>query len=89
MSQGSYFVIKDSLFDKTEKAAAEFGGNMIMMHAIQECILFLEKAQKEYDNAVTTEDAKLANQKKIEIQSYQSSLMLTAHVLASDEDTAT
>ena len=85
MSEGGYFTIKDSLFDKTEKAAAEFGGNMIMMYSIQECVLFLEKAQREYDNAILIQDKKLASQKKIEIQTYQSSLVLTAHVLAADE----
>ena len=57
-----------------------------MTNAIQQCITQLEKAQEEYESAVLLENKKLAAQKEIEIQTYQSSLVLTAHVLYETED---
>ena len=86
MSYTNYYSVKNSLFDKTEKSAAAFCDNLIMMSAIQQCVSYLQKAQQEYDAALLEEDKTKANQIKLEIQTYQSSLILTAHVMNNDED---
>mgnify|MGYP003120830683 CR=1 FL=1 len=88
MSQ-SYYNIKGSLFDTAQKSANNFGHNLFMTNAIQQCIAQLEKAQQEYESAISLENKNLAVQKEIEIQTYQSSLVLTAHVLYETEDIET
>jgi RPA family protein len=82
----SYFNVEGSLFAETEKAADEFCHNLFVVEAIQRCVLQMEKAQEEYEAALLMDNKKLATAKEIEIQTYQSSLMLTAHVMSASEE---
>ena len=49
----------------------------------------LEKIQKEYDEALLRDDPELIEQKKLELQIYQSSMMLTAYMFEEIDNIST
>ena len=84
-----YFTIKDSLFDKTEKAMVNFCHNLFLSNAVNQCADQLVKAEEEYNRALLKDDEKLIEQKKLEMQAYQSSLTLTAYMLNEVDEVST
>ncbi len=56
---------------------------------MSECALKLTEVQKEYNEAELIDDEELMQKKKLEIQAYQSSLMLTAHMFAEIDEVST
>ena len=56
---------------------------------MHQCAISLEKIQKEYDDALLRDDAELIEQKKLELQTYQSSMMLTAYMLEETNNIST
>ena len=94
-----YFTIKDSLFDKTEKAMVNFCHNLFLSNAVNQCADQLVKAEEEYNRALLKDDEKFTKiraayqtyieQKKLEIQAYQSSLTLTAYMLNEVDEVST
>jgi hypothetical protein len=67
-------------FAKTRKNVDGFCHNLILSNAMNECAHQLIKIEKEYHEAVLKDDELLMQQKKLEMQAYQSSLHLTAYM---------
>ncbi len=57
-----------------------FCQNLYLTYAMNECALQLSRLEAEYSQAVLNADDELAEQKRLELQVFQSSLMLTAHM---------
>ncbi len=78
----SYLTLSASCgpFDRTRKNMDEFCHNLFISHAISECVEKLIEAEKQYDIAIANNDEILAKQKRVVLQTYQSSLQLTAHI---------
>ena len=86
---GGYHTVKGSPFDKAEAAMYEFCHNLYLSRAVSECVQSLLQAEKEYDEAKLQEDAQKMKQKKLEMQTYQASLTLTAYMYDDAEDIST
>ncbi len=67
-------------FQAAAERANNFCHNLYISSAIYECAIKLEKIQEEYDEALLSEDSVRIETAKIQLQSYQSSLVLTAHI---------
>lgn len=67
-------------FDETRKNVDMFCHNLFLANAISECVDMLVKVEKEYELAIANKDEELAEQKRLLLQTYQSSLQLTAHI---------
>jgi hypothetical protein len=65
-------------FARVRRDADQFCHNLFLSYTMNECAVRLEKIEKEYDEAVLREDNETAEQKKLEIQAYKSSMSLTA-----------
>ena len=57
-----------------------FCHNLFLSNEVSQCADQLINAEEEYNDALLKEDADLIEQKKLEIQIYQSSLTLTAYM---------
>ena len=84
MSPGPY-AVTGSLFHRTEMAMVSFCHNLFISNAIGQCADSLKEAEKEYDIAVLSGDEEQMQEKKLKLQSYQSSLIFAAYML-DDED---
>lgn len=69
--------------------ADDFYHNLYLTYAMYECAMSLEKIQKEYDEALLRDDSELIEQKKLELQIYQSSMMLTAYMFEEIDNIST
>ena len=67
-------------FAIAQEHAHNFCHNLFLSNTINKCALQLAKIEEEYNHAVLDCDDELAEKKRIELQTYQSSLMLTAHI---------
>jgi hypothetical protein len=88
MSFGN-FSINCGPFAKTRKDAANFCHNLFLSHAIDKCIEQMKKVEEEYEDALLRDDTELIEQKKLEIQTYQASLQLTAYMLNEVDEAST
>tara|TARA_B100001250_G_scaffold337919_1_gene304870 strand:- start:2 stop:211 length:210 start_codon:yes stop_codon:yes gene_type:complete len=59
-----------------------FCHNLFLSNAMDECARRLGAVQEEYEQAIVAKNDVLAEQKRMEMETYQSSLQLTAHMLA-------
>ena len=84
MSLGRY-TVTGSLFHRTETAMVSFCHNLFISNAIGQCADYLMEAEKEYDIAVLSGDEEQVQEKKLKLQSYQSSLVFAAYMF-DDED---
>ena len=76
-------------FAKAKKDADNFGHNLFLSHAMSECIVNLIKVQEEYDRAIADFDDDLAKTKLLELQTYKSSIVLTAHMFEEQDEIST
>ena len=83
------FSINCGPFAKTRKDVDVFCHNLYLSHAIDECIKRMQKIEKEYDDAVLKDDVELIEQKKLEMQTFQASLQLTAYMLDELDEVST
>ena len=67
-------------FDRVRKNVDEFCHNLFISHAISECVEKLIEIEKQYNEAIAEKNDTLAHQKRLLLQTYQSSLQLTAHI---------
>lgn len=72
-------------FAISRKNAHDFCQNLYLGYAINECAQHMKKVQEEYEEAILKADDELAEQKRLELQTYQSSLQLTAYMFEVDE----
>tara|TARA_R100000322_G_scaffold156428_1_gene115918 strand:+ start:982 stop:1242 length:261 start_codon:yes stop_codon:yes gene_type:complete len=76
-------------FAIAQQHANNFCHNLFLSNAVNQCVLQLAKIEEEYNQAVLNFDDELAERKMLELQTYQSSLTLTAHMFyESDEISA-
>ena len=85
----SFFQIRIGPLAQARADADEFCHNLYLTYAMHQCAISLEKLQKEYDDALLRDDAELIEQKKLELQTYQSSMMLTAYMLEETNNIST
>ena len=84
-----YFTIKNSLFAETEQAMTDFCHNLFLSNAVNQCADQLVKAEEAYNEALLRNDEVLIEQKKLEMQAYQSSLTLTAYMFNEVDEVST
>jgi len=76
-------------FAETRKNIDDFCHNLFLSHAMSECALQMARAEQEYKEAALKEDEDLMEQKKLEMQTYQSSLTLTAYMFDEVDEIST
>lgn len=76
-------------FAKAKKDAENFGHNLILTHALGESAKNMMKIQEEYDEALANSDDVLAAKKLLELQTYKSSIALTAHMFEQHDKIST
>tara|TARA_Y100001973_G_C5136802_1_gene300766 strand:+ start:763 stop:1029 length:267 start_codon:yes stop_codon:yes gene_type:complete len=88
MTAGHY-AIEFGPFASSRENADDFCHGLYLAYVMDECARNIEKLQKEYDDAIERDDQELIEQKKLQLQTYQSSLMLTAYMLDESEGIST
>jgi len=73
-------------FDESRKNVDAFCHNLFISYAIGQCVQKLTEIEKQYTEAVAQKNQTLAEEKRIQLQTYQSSLQLTAHMLEEVDD---
>ena len=73
-------------FAVAEERAYGFCHNLFMSNTINKCALQMAKIEEEYNHAVSKRDDELAERKRIELLTYQSSLTLTAHIFCETDE---
>jgi len=86
---GKYYTIKGSLFEETRQNTTNFCHNLFLSNAMKECAVQLLKVEKEYEAALLRDDLEMIEQKKLEMQAYQSSLTLTAYMFDEVDEIST
>jgi hypothetical protein len=84
-----FYQIKIGPLAQARADADDFYHNLYLTYAMYECAISLEKIQKEYEEALLLGDIELIEQKKLELQTYQSSMMLTAHMFEEIDNIST
>tara|TARA_R100001163_G_scaffold48901_1_gene36749 strand:+ start:485 stop:751 length:267 start_codon:yes stop_codon:yes gene_type:complete len=67
-------------FEQARKNVDGFCHNLFLSYTIYDCVEKLYEIEKEYQTALLNENHKLAEQKKLQIQAFDGSLQLTAHI---------
>tara|TARA_Y100001970_G_C13445126_1_gene467639 strand:- start:227 stop:487 length:261 start_codon:yes stop_codon:yes gene_type:complete len=67
----------------------EFCHNLYLTYAMNECALQLTKLEEEYQEAIIKDNEILAEKKRLELQVFQSSLMLTAYMFDEVDEVST
>jgi hypothetical protein len=67
-------------FAIAEEHAYSFCHNLFLSNTVNQCAMQLAKIEQEYNRAVSEKDDELARKKQLELQTYQSSLILTARI---------
>tara|TARA_Y100001973_G_C4911342_1_gene191990 strand:- start:190 stop:399 length:210 start_codon:yes stop_codon:yes gene_type:complete len=67
----------------------DFCQNLYLTYAMNECAMQLNKIQEEYNEALLCDDEVLAEQKRLQLQAYQSSLTLTAYMFDEVDEIST
>jgi len=82
-------VIDDAPFARSRKSADDFCHGLYLAYVIDECVRSVARLEGEYEAAALQEDAELMRKKRLQIQTYQSSLMLTAYMLDEVDEIST
>jgi len=76
-------------FAEARTKTENFCQNLFLSHAMDQCVVEMAIAQKEYKDAELRGDQDLMEQKQLQVQAYQSSLQLTAYMFESMDDVST
>lgn len=76
-------------FAKTKADCTNFCHNLLLSHAMNQCVTQMKQAQEDYDAAISAGDEALAKEKEFQIQMYQSSLQFTGHMFESVDEIVT
>ena len=76
-------------FAETRRDMDDFCQNLYLTYAMNECAQQLNRIEKEYNEAVLRSDDETAEQKRLELQVFQSSLMLTACMFEDADEIST
>ena len=80
------FNLRGSPFAESQRNADSFCYNMIFSYTVSQCVEKMLVAEKQFNDAKLDDDIELIETKRVELMSYQSSLMLTAYVLSESEE---
>tara|TARA_Y100001970_G_C13967856_1_gene716569 strand:+ start:158 stop:424 length:267 start_codon:yes stop_codon:yes gene_type:complete len=83
------YIIDSGPFAVAKEKAHTFGYNLYLSHAVAICAKQLKQAEQEHQEALCRGDEDLINQKKLELQTYRSSLLLTAYMLDEVDEIST
>jgi hypothetical protein len=86
MSKVSPHSITTGPFAESRQNIDAFCHNLFLAAAMDQCSRRFQIVQEEYEQAVEAKDDVLAQQKRTEMEVYQSSLQLTAHIFAEVDD---
>ena len=77
------------IFENAQDNAFRFINNLLLANTFNECVELWKKAEAEYQEAVLLGDEEAIKLKKIRMQTYQSSLVLTAHIFDEVDEIST
>jgi hypothetical protein len=83
------FKIDCGPFAQTREDVNNFCHNLYLSYAMSECALQLKKVEEEYNEALLMDDEELIQEKKLQLQAYQSSLTLTAYMFEEVDEVST
>ena len=83
------FAIDCGPFAKVRQDTNSFCHNLFLSHAMTRCVEQMLKVEEEYAAAALRDDGDAMEQKKLEIQAYQSSLTLTAFMFDEVDEIST
>jgi hypothetical protein len=83
------FSINCGPFAKVKEDCDNFCHNLYLSYAMTECATKMAKVEEEYNQAALVDDEEMMEKKKLELQAYKSSLLLTAHMLAEIDEVST
>lgn len=83
------FTIDCGPFAQTREDLNNFCHNLYLSYAMSECALQLKKVEQEYKEALLRDDEELIQEKKLQLQAYQSSLTLTAYMFDEVDEIST
>ena len=78
-----------SPFEQARIDADNFCHNLFLSYTINECAIKLQQIEQEYEAAILRDDKKMIGQKKLEIQTYKSSITITALILDEVDEIST
>ena len=77
------------VFAIARKNVDDFCQNLYLSYVTNECASQLAKLEEEYNEALLRDDQAEIDQKRLQLQAYQSSLMLTAYMLDEVDEIST
>ena len=83
------FSIDCGPFAKARKDANHFCHNLFLSRTIEECVEHMIKLETEREEAERSGNLRLIKEKELQIQTYQSSLLLTAYILDENDEIST
>ena len=76
-------------FAQARRDMDAFCHNLYLTYAMNECAMQMAKVEEEYLEAVLRDDTEVIEQKKLQLQAYQSSLTLTAYMFDEMDEVST
>ena len=76
-------------FARARKDMDSFCHNLYLTYAMNECAIQMTRLEEEYLEAVLRDDTETMEQKKLQLQAYQSSLTLTAYMFDEVDEVST
>lgn len=67
-------------FAEAQRNIDAFCHNLFLSYTINDCIKRLSTIEQEYEQAILSENIELAEQKRLQIKTFDNSLQLTAHI---------
>jgi hypothetical protein len=83
------FTIDCGPFAKTRKNVDSFCHNLFLSYAISEAIEQMIIAEEEYNEAIMSDDKEEIKKKELKLNTYQSSLTLTAYMFDETDEIST
>ena len=77
------------IFAETRRNVDDFCNNLYLSYITNQCAIEMAKLQEEYNDALLRNDQEMVDQKKLQLQAYQSSLMITAFMLDEVDEIST
>lgn len=77
------------IFEATQENAFKFINNLLLANTFNQCVELWKEAENEYREALLLGDEETIKVKQAQMQTYQSSLVLTAHIFDEVDEIST
>tara|TARA_R100000908_G_C3674813_1_gene96153 strand:- start:170 stop:433 length:264 start_codon:yes stop_codon:yes gene_type:complete len=77
------------IFETTQENAFKFMNNLLLATTFNQCVQLWKEAETEYQRALLLGDEETIKIKQAQMQTYQSSLVLTAHIFDEVDEIST